>query len=227
MRGSNTPIRLLALSVAVVLASFGQVISPERPVREYIRLNGRVIAIEHLTPSGPVVDGVQVAVTPSSGSVSVGETLTLEASVSGATNPAVSWSLTPSLGALVSNGMFASFAAPASAPPGAAVTITATSIEDPTRFARSVVSIHNSGTWGALPIHGTFLNFYRDFDEEIWAKEFDEMAANDINTVVIVSVGHLEPVSGQSGKFTLSRDGLLYPAERDSLERNPTLRHSK
>ena len=51
------------------------------------------------------------------------------------------------------------------------------------------------------PTRDTFLKFYRGFDEELWAREFDEMAANDIRTVVVVSAGHLKPASGGVSGF--------------------------
>jgi hypothetical protein len=130
----------------------------------------------------------------------VGASIALKAEVAGAADPSVTWTFAPSLGSLVANGANATYTAPASAPPGAAVTVRATSVENPAKFATAVISIHQEATWGALPIQATFLNFYRDFDEELWAREFDEMAANDIRTVVVVSAGHLEPASaGVSG----------------------------
>jgi hypothetical protein len=208
-----TTLALVLLFGSALPCLWGQAISPAAPAREYIRVNGRVLAIEHLPPDGTVPSGLALSVKPASGSIPVGASLALKAEVTGATDPSVTWTFTPPLGSLVANGANATYTAPASAPPGAAVTVRATSVENPAKFATAIISVHQEATWGALPIQATFLNFYRDFDEELWAREFDEMAANDIRTVVVVSAGHLEPASGGVGGFGLSRDGLLYPSQ--------------
>jgi uncharacterized protein DUF4434 len=62
------------------------------------------------------------------------------------------------------------------------------------------------------PIQGTFLNFYRNLTPELWALEFQYMRAVDINTVVVVSVGHLRSDSRDASGFSLAPDGLLYPS---------------
>ena len=178
---------------------WGQMVFPDTPSREYIRLHGRVIAIEYPPPDGPVPGGLTLAVNPASGSIPVGASLALKAEVIGATDPSVTWTFSPSLGSLGVNGANATYTAPSSAPPGTAVTVRATSVENPAKFATAILSIHQEETWGALPIQATFLNFYRDFDEELWAREFDEMTANDIRAAVVVSAGHLEPASGGVG----------------------------
>ena len=92
---------LLGLSDALL---WGQVISPGAPAREYIRVNGRILAIEHLPPNGTVPGGLTVSVKPASGSIPVGASLALKAEVSGATAPSVTWTFTPPLGSLVANG---------------------------------------------------------------------------------------------------------------------------
>lgn len=50
------------------------------------------------------------------------------------------------------------------------------------------------------PIRGTFLNFYRDFNQEEWNREFEYMQSVDIDTVVIYASGRLKKV-GSSYEF--------------------------
>jgi hypothetical protein len=64
----------------------------------------------------------------------------------------------------------------------------------------------------AYPIRGTFLNFYRDLTPELWSLEFQYMRAADIDTVVVVSVGHLRPDARDPSGYSLAPDGLLYPS---------------
>lgn len=89
----------------------------------------------------------------------------------------------------------------------------------------------------AYPIQGTFLNFYRNLTPELWSLEFQYMKTADINTIVIVSVGHLRASSSQalscavgaSGNYsdasgyTLAGDGLLYPSDFVSPAERPTV----
>jgi hypothetical protein len=74
----------------------------------------------------------------------------------------------------------------------------------------------------AYPIHGTFLNFYRDLTPELWKLEFQNMKDIDINTVVLLSVGHLRSDSNDSSGFGLAPDGLLYPSNYLSPAERPT-----
>jgi hypothetical protein len=74
----------------------------------------------------------------------------------------------------------------------------------------------------AYPIQGTFLNFYRNLTPELWALEFQHMRAVDINTVVIVSVGHLRADSRDPSGYSLAPDGLLYPSDWMDASERPT-----
>lgn len=87
----------------------------------------------------------------------------------------------------------------------------------------------------AYPINGTFLDFYRNLTPALWALEFRYMQEDDINTVVIVSVGHLEasttqPLSCTLGSdsytddsgYSLAPEGLLYPSAFINPAQQPT-----
>lgn len=89
----------------------------------------------------------------------------------------------------------------------------------------------------SYPIRATFLDFYRDLTPELWGLEFHYMQADGINTIVIVSVGHLQANStqalsctlGGSSTYTddsgygLAPDGLLYPSDFLTTAERPTL----
>lgn len=89
----------------------------------------------------------------------------------------------------------------------------------------------------AYPIQGTFLNFYRNLTPDLWRLEFDYMRAADINTIFIVSVGHLQaaptpamscsiPGSGNymdSSGYSLASDGLLYPSDSVDPTQRPAI----
>jgi hypothetical protein len=90
-------------------------------------------AFEFLSGTPAVV----VAVAPSSVSLQGGGSQQFTASVSGASNTAVSWSMNPILGTL-NNGLYT---APLTVASAQTVTITATSIADPSRAASAVVNL--------------------------------------------------------------------------------------
>ena len=74
----------------------------------------------------------------------------------------------------------------------------------------------------AYPIQGTFLNFYRNLTPELWTLEFQYMRAVDINTVVLVSVGHLRPDLNDPSGYSIAPDGLLYPSDFVPASERPT-----
>jgi hypothetical protein len=79
-----------------------------------------------------------------------------------------------------------------------------------------------SSLGASYPIQATFLNFYRNLTPELWALEFQYMQAIDINTVVVVSLGHLRPDSGDESGYSLAPDGLLYPSDFVDVSERPT-----
>ncbi len=81
-----------------------------------------------------------------------------------------------------------------------------------TKFAPEKGPIAAESTPPAYPIQGTFLDFYRNLTPELWALEFQYMKAVDIDTVVILSVGHLQPNPKDPRGYSLAPDGFLYPS---------------
>jgi beta-glucanase (GH16 family) len=81
---------------------------------------------------------ISVALTPGSVTLKPLQTQTFTASVSGTSNQSVTWSMSPSEGSIAASGLYI---APAVVPPSATVTITATSVSDPTNSASATVTI--------------------------------------------------------------------------------------
>lgn len=93
-------------------------------------ITGGVSASVAVTP--PIsVSPVSISVTPS-------QTQAFTATVSGASATALTWSLNPAVGSITAAGLYT---APSAMPPSAAVTITATSVSDPTNSASAAVTI--------------------------------------------------------------------------------------
>lgn len=91
---------------------------------------------------------VAITVAPNSVSLAAGKSATFTASVTGSTNTAVAWSLSPLMGTIV-NGVYT---APATIAAAQNVTITATSLADPTQSATATVSLTPSaGSSNATP----------------------------------------------------------------------------
>ncbi len=85
---------------------------------------------------------VMVTVSPSSASLTGGQSTTLNATVTGSSNTAVNWSLSPAVGS-VSNGVYT---APASIASAQTITVTATSVADPTKSDTASISLSATPT---------------------------------------------------------------------------------
>jgi hypothetical protein len=81
---------------------------------------------------------VSVVLTPGSASLPPNGTLQFSVQVSNSSNTAVTWSLSPALGSISSTGLYT---APASFPTSSAVTVTATSVADPTKSSSATVTL--------------------------------------------------------------------------------------
>ncbi len=203
---------LLAMLPVVALAQLGP------PSREYIRLNGRVIAIESPPPAQP--PGVTVAVSPATASLAAGQAQQFTATVSGTSNTAVTWTLDPAdSGTVSSSGLYKAPAVIAGRPPARVI---ATSVADNAKSASATVSFYGSATSGDFPVFGTFINFYRALTPELWAKEFQYMRDVQMDIVIVVSVGHLRTYTGDPLGYGLAPDGLLYPSQWVPTAERPT-----
>jgi len=109
---------------------------------------------------------VQVGVSPSSVTLNVpGASQKFTASVSGTTNTAVTWTITPALGTISAAGWYT---APASITLQTAVIVKATSVADPSKSAAAVVTLTpptSTGPTGDLPAGATGLVAAYSFNE--------------------------------------------------------------
>jgi hypothetical protein len=214
-------ILLLVLSATSPTASlYAQSLEPSAPSKEYVRAGGRMVAAElrASTPSGPV----SIVVFPSTASLGPSQSQQFSATVTGSGNTSVTWSVSPSVGSINSNGLYM---APAVIGTAQSVTVRATSQADPSKSATATVTFYSPSTSGYFPVFGSFLNFYRNMPQELWAKEFDLMREVDMDTIVVVSVGRLRSSASDPLGYSLSPEGLLYPsawvppAERPTTDR--------
>ncbi|HYA61935.1 MAG TPA: DUF1800 family protein, partial [Candidatus Sulfotelmatobacter sp.] len=97
--------------------------------------------------TGPLKGSISVQVTPATGSVRTGGQQAFTAKVTGATNTAVTWTVNgiaggnPTIGTIVSNG---SYTAPLDVPNPNTITVTATSVQDPTQSGNAAITVENA-----------------------------------------------------------------------------------
>jgi hypothetical protein len=121
------------LRSAIGIVAFLTSLAAQTPTKEYIRLGGRVVAIEN--PQATII----VTVSPPTVTLQSGQTAQFTASVSGSPNTAVDWSLEPQgSGSISAQGLYT--APHLSAP--LAVTVKATSQADPSRFATAFATVY-------------------------------------------------------------------------------------
>lgn len=94
---------------------------------------------------------VTVSLTPSSVSLLPSQNRTFTATVSGTSNTAVTWSINPALGSLVSGATTAVYVAPSTAQTTHSVTITATSMASPSKAATAVITLLQAITVSLSP----------------------------------------------------------------------------
>jgi Malectin domain/Chitobiase/beta-hexosaminidase C-terminal domain len=86
--------------------------------------------------------GVAIHVTPTTASLLASQSQQFAATVTGTSNPGVTWTYTPSIGTLVTSGATAGlYTAPGSITSAQSVKVTATSIADPTQSSTATVSL--------------------------------------------------------------------------------------
>src|SRR5437588_159670 len=111
-----------------------------------------------------ITPSVGISVSPTTASVVVGQTQAFTATVTGSTNTNVNWTLTqagaacsPSCGTIAppstANGISTTYTAPAAVPPIQTVTLTATSVADPTKSATATITVttQTGGTVAGSP----------------------------------------------------------------------------
>jgi RHS repeat-associated protein len=140
----------------------------------------------------PWMPATAVGLSPTSVSRSAGQTQQFTASVTNASSTAVTWSLAPSVGSLSANGLY-------TAPPvinsAQTVTVTATSVADPTKSASAAISLQVSTTVPNISLTPSSQNRYATQTQQFTALVGGQATSNVVWT--------LSPVMG-----TLSNSGL-------------------
>jgi uncharacterized protein (TIGR03437 family) len=95
---------------------------------------------------------VRLSLTPLSAALTASQTQQLTATVGGASNPAVTWSLNPVVGSISAAGLYT---APATITDAQTVTARATSAADPTKFASATVTLSPTVTISLTPLSAT------------------------------------------------------------------------
>ena len=105
-----------------------------------------------ITGSGGIVTvtvPVSVSVSPANATLSASQSQQFTATVTGSSNTAVTWSLSPAVGTISSSGLYTAPGVIASAQ---TVTVTATSVADATKSASATVSLQNKATRAVISI---------------------------------------------------------------------------
>jgi hypothetical protein len=107
--------------------------------------NGQIAIQLNPVLDHPKISAIQIApkmvflyITPGSVSLSGGQTQQFTANATGSANPAVTWTISPNVGSISSNGLYT---APATISSGQQVTVTATSQAEPTSVGRAYVNL--------------------------------------------------------------------------------------
>lgn len=110
--------------------------------REYIHLDGRVLAVENQGATGDPGGGgpVRIDVWPGTVSLGVAQTQQFTAKITGTTNTAVRWSISPNVGTITSAGLYT---APTAVISGQSVAITAASEADLSKTSTATVSFYS------------------------------------------------------------------------------------
>jgi len=148
---------------------------------------------------------VQVGISPSSATVTTGQTQQFTATVTGTTNTAVTWSVNgiaggnPTVGTISATGLYT---APSAAPSPNTVTVKATSAADPTKSASATVTITTASASGvAVTISPTSASVGTGA-----TRQFTATVTGTSNTSVTWSVNGI--AGGNSTGGTISATGL-------------------
>jgi hypothetical protein len=144
-----------------------------------VPINGGQITIQFSTGTAdqPMINaieitqssGVAVQVNPNSASLTASQSQQFAATVTGTTNTAVTWSMNPSVGTLSTSGLYT---APASITSTQTVSITATSVADPTKFATATVTLMpTGGSFAPIRVHAGG-GAYTDPLGQVWSADY-------------------------------------------------------
>lgn len=164
----------------------------------------------NVSSSAPGSAGVTVNVSPSATSISAGGTQTFTASVTGASNTAVTWQA--SAGVISGTGNTASYTAPTLA---GSYTVSATSVADSTKSATATVTAISgsaSSCSGFAVGQDASLNGFRPFpDANPWNQDISSAPVDANSNTIVGFIGNTVGLHADFGSGTLSGASIGIP----------------
>lgn len=140
--------------------------------------------------SAPTIP-VAVSVSPTAASLTASQSRQFIASVTGTSNTAVTWSVSPAVGTITQSGLYT---APASITAPATVTVRAASAADPTKFATAVVTLNPTVSVAVTPSAVTLAASA--------TQQFTASVSGSTNTAVTWSLSPAVGTISASGLYT-------------------------
>jgi Malectin domain/Domain of unknown function (DUF1929)/PKD domain len=129
--------------------------------------------------------GVGIQISPTSTSLLSGQSQQFGATVTGTTNLGVNWTYNPQVGSLVTSGTTAGlYTAPASITTAQKVSVTATSVADPTQFSSATVSLVPPFSPILVDSGGAT---YTDSLGQVWSADEDFIGGNTASTAKAIA----------------------------------------
>jgi hypothetical protein len=146
------------------------------------------------TATVALVSPVSVSLTPATATLLPSQTQSLTATVTGTSTTGVTWTVNPSLGSFASSGTSATFIAPSTAPTTQIVTITATSVADPSKSASAVFTLMQAVTLVVSPSSVTL--------GPSGTQQFTAAVSGSSNTAVTWSINPAVGTISSTGLYT-------------------------
>jgi hypothetical protein len=166
-------------------------ISVINPVATTTGADGATVTTSNGSLTVQAAAGVAVSVSPTSATLSNSQTRQFSATVTGTTNTAVTWSISPSVGTISTSGLYT---APASVTTSQTVTVRATSVADTTKSATATVSLVPPVSVTVSPTSATLTNAQ--------TRQFSATVTGSTNTSVTWSISPSVGTISTSGLYT-------------------------
>ncbi len=173
-----------------------------------ITVTGNSITIQFATGSADLpkisaieiksASGVGIQISPTAASLLPSQSQQFSATVTGSTNLGVTWAYNPQAGALVTSGATtAKYTAPASITSAQTVSVTATSVADPTQFSTAVVSL--VAPFNPILVHSGGAA-YTDTTSQAWSADKDFTGGTVFSTTHAIA-GTADPTLYQTERY--------------------------
>jgi Malectin domain/Domain of unknown function (DUF1929)/PKD domain len=190
----------VAINGAAVLSDFDVLAAagaPNTAIDESfpVTVSGGTITIQFTTGTADLpkisaieikaASGVGIQISPTSTSLLSGQSQEFGATVTGTTNLGVNWTYNPQVGSLVTSGATAGlYTAPASITTAQKVSVTATSVADPTQFSNATVSL--VPPFSPILVHSGGAT-YTDSLGQVWSADKDFIGGSTASTTKAIA----------------------------------------